>query len=82
MDCCELAVYNGKLALYIALGAFVTIILCFAMVRDYYVKMKGLTIELKKKNGHEQHQIDQLKERMGKKDQEITELKAKLTSHD
>ena len=82
MDCCELAVYNGKLALYIALGAFVTIVLCFAMVRDYYVKMKGLTIELKKKNGKEQHQINQLQERMGKKDQEIAELKAKFISHD
>ncbi|CAG8574249.1 13002_t:CDS:10, partial [Ambispora leptoticha] len=33
-----------------------------AIVRNYYVKMKGLTVELKKKNGHEQEQINQLKQ--------------------
>jgi len=36
-------------------------VICLAIVRNYYVKMKGLTIELKKKNGQEQQQIDQLK---------------------
>ena len=61
IDCCELALYNGKLALYIALGAFATLIICLAIFRNYYIKMKGLTIELKKKNGHEQHQIDDLR---------------------
>ena len=61
MDCCELALYNGKLALYIALSAFATLIICLAIFRNYYIKMKGLTVELKKKNGKEQKQIDELK---------------------
>jgi hypothetical protein len=53
MDCCELALYNGKLALYIAFGAFATLIIFLAIFRNYYIKMKGLkglTLELKKKN--------------------------------
>lgn len=61
MDCCELALHNAKLAQSIAFGAFSTIVLCLAIMRNYYIKMKGLTVELKKKNGHEQHQIDELK---------------------
>ena len=64
IDCCELALYNAQLAKYIALGAFTTLITCLAIVRNYYVKMKGLTIELKKKNGHEQAQINQLQEKV------------------
>ena len=63
MDCCELALYNGKLALYIALGAFATLIIFLAIFRNYYIKMEGLTIELKKKNGQEQKQIDELKKK-------------------
>jgi len=70
MDCCELALYNGKLAIYIALGAFATLIICLAIFRNYYIKMKGLTIELKKKNGQEQKQIDDLKK-------EVEQLKSR-----
>lgn len=69
IDCCELVLYNGKLALYIALGAFATLIICLAIFRNYYIKMKGLTLELKKKNGHEQKEIDELKK-------EVEQLKA------
>jgi len=50
ITCCE-----------IALASIVANVLCLAMVRNYYVKMKGLTVELKKKNGHEQKQIDEIK---------------------
>ncbi len=50
ISCCE-----------IALASIVANVICLAIVRNYYVKMKGLTIELKKKNGQEQQQIDQLK---------------------
>jgi hypothetical protein len=53
ITCCE-----------IALASIVANVLCLAIVRNYYVKMKGLTVELKKKNGHEQKQIDDLKKEM------------------
>ena len=55
ITCCE-----------IALASIVANVLCLAIVRNYYVKLKGLTIELKKKNGKEQKQIDELKEEMEK----------------
>jgi hypothetical protein len=57
ITCCE-----------IALASIVANVIGLAIVRNYYVKMKGLTIELKKKNGHEQKQIDELKK-------EVQELK-------
>ena len=50
ISCCE-----------IALASIVANVLCLAIVRNYYVKMKGLTIELRKKNGQEQKQIDEIK---------------------
>jgi hypothetical protein len=59
ITCCE-----------IALASIVANVLCLAMVRNYYVKMKGLTVELTKKNGHEQKQIDELKK-------EVEQLKSK-----
>ena len=60
VDCCELALYNGKLALYIALGAFSVISLLLAMFFGYNLKLDGRTAKLEKKNGKEQKQIDQL----------------------
>ena len=59
ITCCE-----------IALASIVANVLCLAIVRNYYVKMKGLTVELKKKNGHEQKQIDEIKK-------EVEQLKNK-----
>ena len=59
ITCCE-----------IALASIVENVLCLAICRNYYVKMKGLTVELKKKNGHEQKQIDDLKK-------EVEQLKSK-----
>ena len=50
ITCCE-----------IALASIVANVICLAIFRNYYVKMKGLTIELKKKNGSEQKQIDELR---------------------
>ena len=55
ITCCE-----------IALASIVANVLCLAICRNYYVKMKGLTVELKKKNGYEQAQINQLKEEVRK----------------
>jgi len=59
ITCCE-----------IALASIVANVFCLAIVRNYYVKMKGLIVELKKKNGHEQKQIDDLKK-------EVEQLKSK-----
>jgi len=38
VDCCELALYNSKLALYIALGAFALIALLLTMVFGYNLR--------------------------------------------
>ena len=54
ITCCELA-------LYIALGAFVLILALFAMFFGYNLNLDARTVKLEKKNGKEQHQIDQLK---------------------
>ena len=70
MDCCQLALHNANLALYIAIGAFGTIAFLLLMFFGYNLKLDKRTIKLEKKNGHEQHQIDQLKK-------EIERLKSK-----
>ena len=61
LDCCHLALYNGKLALYIALGAFAVIALLLAMFFGYNLKLDRRTVKLEKKNGSEQKQINELK---------------------
>ena len=62
IDCCELALFNGRLALYIALGAFTVIALLLAMFFGYNLKLSTRTAKLEKKNGQEQKQINELKE--------------------
>jgi len=64
MDCCELALANARLALYIALGAFGTIALLLAMFFGYNLRLGWRTTKLEKKNGKEQHQIDELKKEL------------------
>ena len=66
IDCCELALQNGRLALYIALGAFAVISLLLAMFFGYNLKLGARTASLEKKNGQEQKQIDQLKAKLEK----------------
>jgi cell division protein FtsL len=61
ITCCELA-------LYIAIGAFTVILSLLAMFFNYNLKLDARTVKLEKKNGHEQHQIDELKK-------EVRELK-------
>ena len=61
IDCCELALFNGRLALYIALGAFAVISLLLAMFFGYNLKLSTRTAKLEKKNGQEQKQINELK---------------------
>ena len=64
LDCCHLALYNGKLALYIALGAFAVIVLLLAMFFGYNLKLDRRTVKLEKKNGKELREIDKLKQRI------------------
>ena len=69
MDCCELALYNGRLAFWIAISAFVTIALLLLMLFGYNLWLDKRTIKLEKKNGHEQAQIDELKRKLTKLEQ-------------
>ena len=62
MDCCELV----KSVHQIILGAFVVILLLVAMLLGYNLKLGKRTAKLEKKNGHEQHQIDELKKEVDK----------------
>ena len=59
ITCCELA-------LYIALGAFGVILALLAMFFGYNLSLDRRTVKLEKKNGHEQHQIDELKKELAK----------------
>ena len=72
MDCCELALANSRLALYIALGAFGTIALLLLMFFGYNLTLGARTAKLEKKNGQEQKQLDELKK-------EVERLKEKTS---
>jgi len=61
IDCCELALQNGKLALYIALGAFTVIALLLAMVFGYNLKLSDRTAKLEKKNGKELKELAEIR---------------------
>jgi hypothetical protein len=80
INCCELALANSRLALYIALGAFGTIALLLLMFFGYNLRLDKRTIKLEKKNGKEQKQIDELKkevEQLKKNGQMLTLSKKK-----
>jgi Tfp pilus assembly protein PilO len=64
ITCCELALYNGQLALRIALGAFALIALFLILLFGYNLKLSARTAKLEKKNGKEQKQIDELRKEM------------------
>jgi len=72
VDCCELALYNSKLALYIALGAFALIALLLTMVFGYNLRWRKQQIELIKRT-------EQLEKKNGKEQKQINELQAKIT---
>jgi cell division protein FtsL len=57
-DCCELA----RQALYVIAGAFGVILALLIMFFGYNLRLDRRTLKLEKKNGHEQEQINQLKE--------------------
>ena len=59
ITCCELALYT-------VIGAFVLILALLAMFFNYTLKLKDRQLILEKKNGHEQHQIDELKKELAK----------------
>ena len=60
MDCCELA----KIALYVIAGAFGVILALLAMFFGYNLRLDKRTVRLEKKNGREQHQIDEIKKEL------------------
>jgi len=64
IDCCELALFNGKLALHIALGAFAVISLLLAMFFGYNLKLGSRTAILEKKNGKELAELEKVKKRL------------------
>jgi hypothetical protein len=59
ITCCELA-------LYAIIGGFVVILALLAMFFNYTLKLKDRQIILEKKNGHEQAQINELKNEVDK----------------
>jgi len=63
ITCCELA-------LWISVSAFGVILALLAMFFNYNLKLDARTLKLEKKNGKEQHQIDELKK-------EIIQLKSR-----
>jgi cell division protein FtsL len=65
ITCCELA-------LYITLGAFTVILALLAMFFNYNLKLDARTIKLEKKNGKEQEQINQLKEKIKKLEKQLS----------
>jgi len=71
IDCCELALYNSKLVLYVTLGAFAVISLLLAMFFGYNLKWRKQQVELSKRT-------DQLEKKNGKEQKQINELKEKL----
>jgi len=77
MDCCELALANSRLALYIALGAFGTIALLLLMFFGYNLTLGARTAKLEKKNGKEQKQIDELKKEVQSLKKTSQRLKSK-----
>jgi len=77
IDCCELALYNSKLVLYVTLGAFGVIAFLLAMFFGYNLKwrkqqieLSKRTVKLEKKNGKELTEIAELRK-------EFAEWKAK-----
>jgi len=55
ITCCEIALCLG-----------ITSVISLAIFAGYTVKLKDRTLKLEKKNGHEQHQIDELKQEISK----------------
>ena len=71
IDCCELALYNSKLVLYVVIGAFAVISLLLAMFFGYNLKWRKQQVELSRRT-------DQLEKKNGKEQKQINELKAEI----
>lgn len=69
MDCCEIALANSRLALYIALGAFSVIALLLLMFFGYNLRLDKRTVKLEKKNGHDLEEIKKVKARVSQLEQ-------------
>ena len=62
ITCCELV----QLALYVIAGAFAVILILLVMFFGYNLNLGKRTLKLEKKNGYEQHQIDEIKKKVEK----------------
>ena len=71
IDCCELALYNSKLVLYVVIGAFSVIALLLAMFFGYNLKWRKQQVELSKRN-------DQLEKKNGSGQAQLNELKKEV----
>ncbi|CAG8845146.1 26289_t:CDS:2, partial [Gigaspora margarita] len=69
------SLYNGQLALRIALGAFALIALFLILFFGYSLKLSARTAKLEKKNGKEQKQIEELKNETKLLEAQIEQLK-------
>ena len=64
ITCCEIALMLG-----------ITNVISLAIFAGYNMRLDKRTVKLEKKNGHEQHQIDEIK-------QELSEVKKQLPKHE
>ena len=71
IDCCELALYNSQLVLYVVIGAFSVIALLLAMFFGYNLKWRKQQVELSRRT-------EQLEAKNGKEQKQINELKAEI----
>lgn len=77
ISCCELALANSRLALYIAFGAFGTIALLLLMFFGYNLTLGARTTKLEKKNGKELEEIKKLTAKINQLENEMSTLSEK-----
>jgi len=62
MDCCHVALFLTKLAIFLATTNIITL----AIFAGYTVKLRTRQMILERRNGREQREIDQLKKEIEK----------------
>lgn len=67
---------------HLCVGFLIVIMIMLAMFFNYNLKLDQRTLKLEKKNGYEQHQIDDLKEKILSLEGLLTrKISSKLKSH-
>lgn len=66
---------NTNQLFYLCLASLGVILALLAMFFNYSLKLGARTASLEKKNGYEQHQINQLKEEITKLELEVKQLR-------